>query len=101
MWSRRHVVRGLPGVVDPDTVSDLRERYYLLRVPSFMPWRDGWEPGERAGMALRTSVDGPRSSYERRASGSVVAPRNLDSDLSGLLRQAAEGPLGPPIDVGV
>jgi 8-oxo-dGTP pyrophosphatase MutT (NUDIX family) len=78
IWHRRHVTTGLDGV----TPYDLRERFYVVRVPQTTISTDGWDEEERAFLSDHRwwSLD------EIAASGATFAPRRLAALLAPILR---------------
>lgn len=93
VWTRRHLLGPRPGRLD------LRERWYLLRVPAFAPDRAGWTELEVSTIeALRWWTPD-----ELRATDEVLTPRALADLLPELLADERAGHLdgAVPREVGV
>jgi len=88
IWNRRHVFDWDRALID------VRERWYVARVPSFEIETGGWTDTERAGLTAHRWW----TLEELHATDEHLAPRSLAHHLEHLL---ADGPPSAPIDIGV
>ena len=97
VWRRRHVL-DWDGVV-----TDIRERFFLARVPAFEIDTTGWTEAERISVLEHRwwGVSAMRALDARRAAGRArdrLVPMDLADRLTHLLLQ---GPPERPIEVGL